>query len=383
MTLEQTKSESRAVIFNKLAEVIAVGRHDVSTFHPQESWVEFDANEIWESQLSAAKSALEIANLEGENIAAIGISSQRETIILWDAKTGEPIYYAIGASDTRCGHSVPASKIKWILDHVPSARDKALAGELRFGTVDTWLLWKLTKGEVHLTDTSNSSRTGLCNVVKEEWNAHLLERFDIPASLMPDIRYSSNIYGTCAAEFFGAEIPICSLVGIQNATFFGQTCWDIGKLIGILDKECNIIVHTGVEPIFSRHGLCTTVSYGISGRPKYALEGETITGVTIDENLNADQCTNIAKQVHEILNAMEADLGVKPEVLNISGALREHDALLQEIADAIGIPVIRPVCKEISALGAAYMAGVCVGYWTGRDDIIPNWKIEHSFEPRS
>ena len=383
MAFEQTPKKSRCLIFDKKAHVISLAEREISSIQPQDGWIEYDANEIWNSQLIAAQEALRQANLRSENIAAIGISSQRETIVVWDVSTGEPIYNAIDGDDVRCGHPVPAHKLRWLLQNVPDAGARAQAGKLKFGTVGTWLIWKLTNGAAHVADSSNAVRTGLCNVVKSEWNNELLERFSVPAGMMPEIFLSSHPYGESSPEHFEGSIPITGLGGLQHTTFFGQTCYDLPALIAILDKTCNVIMHTGTSPVFSRNGLCTTVSYGISGRPKYALEGNAFAGASCHEVLTTEQCDYIAESVRDIVCAMRADIGSDPEPIKVSGPLSQSDILLQKIANTTRLPVYRPVTADVTALGAAYLAGVNVGYWTGRPDILPNWKVERIFEPQT
>ena len=383
MAFEQTPEKSRCLIFDKKAKIISLAEQKISPCRHQNGLIEYNANEIWDSQLLASQTALRQANLRSENIAAIGITGQRETIVLWNAETGEPVYNAIDGDDIRCGHTVPAYKLRWLLQNVPGAAAQALAGKLRFGTIGTWLLWKLTNGTAHAADSSLAVRTGLCNIVKSEWNQELLDRFSVPAGIMPEIFLSSHPYGKSAPEYFEGAIPVTGLAGLQHSTFFGQTCYDLPALITILDKNCNVLLHTGTSPIFSRNGLATTVSYGISGRPKYALEGNAFEGASGEEDLTPAKCDAIAAHMHSILAAMRADIGSDPAPLKVSGPLSRSDVLLQKISDAIELPVHRPVTADVTALGAAYLAGVNVGYWTGRPDILPNWKLERAFVPQA
>ena len=465
MALDAGTTSNRCILFNEKGEMCSVAQREFHQHFPKPGWVEHDADEIWASMLGVAVEAMSMIGAAAENIAAIGITNQRETAIVWDKNTGEPVYHAIvwqcrrtarycdllkerGLTDSfrkKTGLVIDAyfsaTKIRWILDHVPGARERAERGELLFGTVETWLIWKLTKGAVHVTDYSNASRTMLFNINTLEWDRDILEVLDIPESMLPEVKPSSCVYGCTDPSFFGGPIPIAGAAGDQQSALFGQNCFHPGEAKNTYGTGCFLLMNTGERPVFSENGLVTTIAWGIDGKVTYALEGSifvagaaiqwlrdemrlidssedseymakkvsdtngcyvvpaftglgapywdqyargTIVGITRGVNkyhIIRATLESIAYQVNDVLVAMEADSGIRLEALKADGGASANDFLMQTQADIIGAPVNRPRCVETTAMGAAYLAGLAVGYWSGPEDIRKNWAVDRTFEP--
>jgi glycerol kinase len=427
--------------------------------------VEHDADEIWASQLGVAVEAMSKIGATAEDIASIGITNQRETSIVWDKVTGEPVYHAIvwqcrrtseycdslkakGLTDVfrkKTGLVIDAyfsgTKVKWILDNVPGARERAERGELLFGTVETWLIWKLTKGQVHVTDYSNASRTMLFNINTLEWDDEILEELDIPRSMLPQAKPSSYVYGQTDPSFLGGSIPIAGAAGDQQAALFGQTCFTPGEAKNTYGTGCFLLMNTGETPVFSDNGLVTTIAWGLDGKVNYALEGSifvagaavqwlrdemrlidssadseymakkvkdtngcyvvpaftglgaphwdqyargTIVGITRGVNkyhIIRATLESIAYQVNDVIEAMKADSGIELAALKVDGGASANDFLMQTQADIIDAPVNRPMCVETTAMGAAYLAGLAVGYWANKEEVVKNWAIDAIFTP--
>ena len=465
MALDAGTTSNRCILFNEKGEMCSVAQREFHQQFPKPGWVEHDADEIWASMLGVAVEAMSMIGAAAENIAANGITNQRETAIVWDKNTGEPVYHAIvwqcrrtarycdllkerGLTDSfrkKTGLVIDAyfsaTKIRWILDHVPGARERAERGELLFGTVETWLIWKLTKGAVHVTDYSNASRTMLFNINTLEWDRDILEVLNIPESMLPEVKPSSCVYGCTDPSFFGGPIPIAGAAGDQQSALFGQTCFHPGEAKNTYGTGCFLLMNTGERPVFSENGLVTTIAWGIDGKVTYALEGSifvagaaiqwlrdemrlidssedseymakkvsdtngcyvvpaftglgapywdqyargTIVGITRGVNkyhIIRATLESIAYQVNDVLVAMEADSGIRLEALKADGGASANDFLMQTQADIIGAPVNRPRCVETTAMGAAYLAGLAVGYWSGPEDIRKNWAVDRTFEP--
>ena len=465
MALDAGTTSNRCILFNEKGEMCSVAQREFHQHFPKPGWVEHDADEIWASMLGVAVEAMSMIGAAAENIAAIGITNQRETAIVWDKNTGEPVYHAIvwqcrrtaqycdllkerGLTDSfrkKTGLVIDAyfsaTKIRWVLDHVPGARERAARGELLFGTVETWLIWKLTKGAVHVTDYSNASRTMLFNINTLEWDRDILEVLNIPESMLPEVKPSSCVYGCTDPSFFGGPIPIAGAAGDQQSALFGQTCFHPGEAKNTYGTGCFLLMNTGERPVFSENGLVTTIAWGIDGKVTYALEGSifvagaaiqwlrdemrlidssedseymakkvsdtngcyvvpaftglgapywdqyargTIVGITRGVNkyhIIRATLESIAYQVNDVLVAMEADSGIRLEALKADGGASANDFLMQTQADIIGAPVNRPRCVETTAMGAAYLAGLAVGYWSGPEDIRKNWAVDRTFEP--
>ena len=465
MALDAGTTSNRCILFNEKGEMCSVAQREFHQHFPTPGWVEHDADEIWASMLGVAVEAMSMIGAAAENIAAIGITNQRETAIVWDKNTGEPVYHAIvwqcrrtarycdllkerGLTDSfrkKTGLVIDAyfsaTKIRWILDHVPGARERAERGELLFGTVETWLIWKLTKGAVHVTDYSNASRTMLFNINTLEWDRDILEVLNIPESMLPEVKPSSCVYGCTDPSFFGGPIPIAGAAGDQQSALFGQTCFHPGEAKNTYGTGCFLLMNTGERPVFSENGLVTTIAWGIDGKVTYALEGSifvagaaiqwlrdemrlidssedseymakkvsdtngcyvvpaftglgapywdqyargTIVGITRGVNkyhIIRATLESIAYQVNDVLVAMEADSGIRLEALKADGGASANDFLMQTQADIIGAPVNRPRCVETTAMGAAYLAGLAVGYWASKEDVVKNWAIDKIFEP--
>jgi len=429
--------------------------------------VEHDANEIWQTQLSVAREAMRKIGAGYEDIATIGITNQRETTIVWDRKTGQPVSRAIVWQCRRTAdmieelkNDVPGigetfrrktglvmdpyfsgTKIRWILDHTEGARERAEKGELCFGTVDSWLIFKLTKGKVHVTDYSNASRTLLFNINSLEWDEELLRILEIPRCMLPEARPSSCVYGEADPEFFGGPVPIAGAAGDQQAALFGQTCFEPGMAKNTYGTGCFMLMNTGETPVFSENGLLTTIAWGLDGKVNYALEGSVyvagaaiqwlrdemkmvdsapdseyfatrvkdtngcyvvpaftglgapywdpyargvITGLTRGVNkyhIIRATLESLAFQTSDVLRAMEADSGIHLSALKVDGGACRNDFLMQFQSDIISAPVHRPVCVETTAMGAAYLAGLAAGFWTGKEDVIRNWAVEREFVP--
>ena len=433
--------------------------------YPKPGWVEHNANEIWSTQLGVAVEAMQKIGASADNIAAIGITNQRETTIVWDKATGEPVYNAIvwqcrrtseycdtlkekGLTESfrrKTGLVIDAyfsgTKLKWILDNVPGARERAKQGQLLFGTVETWLIWKLTKGAVHVTDYSNASRTMLFNIVELKWDEDILEELDIPACMLPEVRPSSSIYGMTDPAFLGAPIAVAGAAGDQQAALFGQTCFAPGQAKNTYGTGCFLLMNTGEKPVFSGNGLVTTIAWGLGNKVTYALEGSifvagaaiqwlrdemhlidsaedseymagkvkdtngcyvvpaftglgaphwdqyargTIVGITRGVNkchIIRATLESIAHQTADVLLAMGADSGIALDSLKVDGGASANNFLMQVQADIIAVPVKRPSCVETTAMGAAYLAGLAVGYWKDQEEIKKNWTIGRSFLP--
>ncbi len=463
LALDQGTTSSRAIVFDHSGAIVAVAQQEFRQIFPQPGWVEHDANEIWASQSGVAADALKKAKLSSTDIAAIGITNQRETTVVWDRATGKPICNAIvwqdrrtaGACDRlrRAGHApmirkktglvvdayFSGTKLQWILQNVPGAKARARRGELAFGTIDSWLVWNLTGGRVHVTDVSNASRTMLFNLKTCDWDADLLKLFGIPRSLLPTVRDSSEVYGDCT--LWGAAIPIAGIAGDQQAALFGQACTKPGMVKNTYGTGCFMLMNTGTKPIASKNNLLTTVAWRIGGRTEYALEGSIfIAGAVVQwlrdglgiiktsaevEALAASVADNggvylvpafaglgaphwdqyargllagvtrgttsahlaraalegIAYQVHDILHAMQSDSGIKLKELRVDGGACANNLLMQFQADLLGVPVVRPRVSETTALGAAYLAGLAVGYWKNPAEIAAQWQADRRFTP--
>ena len=465
MALDAGTTSNRCILFNKKGEICSVAQREFTQYFPQPGWVEHDADEIWASMLGVAVEAMSKIGASAEDIAAIGITNQRETAIVWDRNTGEPVYRAIvwqcrrtsaycdalkekGLTDKfreKTGLVIDAyfsgTKVKWILEHVQGARERAEKGELLFGTVETWLIWKLTKGAVHVTDYSNASRTMLFNINTLKWDEEILSELGIPKSMLPEAKPSSCIYGHSDPAFFGGAIPIAGAAGDQQAALFGQTCFQPGEAKNTYGTGCFLLMNTGEKPVFSDNGLVTTIAWGLNGKVTYALEGSifvagaaiqwlrdemrfidssaesemmatqvqdtngcyvvpaftglgaphwdqyargTIVGLTRGVNkyhIIRATLESIAYQVNDILSAMKADSGIELSSLKVDGGASVNNFLMQTQADIIDAPVNRPQCVETTAMGAAYLAGLAVGYWASKEDVLENWAIDQSFEP--
>ena len=465
MALDAGTTSNRCILFNEKGEMCSVAQKEFTQYFPKPGWVEHDADEIWSTQLGVAVEAMHKIGATAEDIAAIGITNQRETAIVWDKNTGEPVYHAIvwqcrrtseycdtlkekGLTDTfrkKTGLIIDAyfsgTKVKWILDNVEGARERAERGELLFGTVETWLIWKLTKGAVHVTDYSNASRTLLFNINDLKWDKEILNELDIPESMLPEAKPSSCVYGKTDPSFFGGAIPIGGAAGDQQAALFGQTCFTEGEAKNTYGTGCFLLMNTGEKPVFSNNGLVTTIAWGLDGKVNYALEGSifvagaaiqwlrdemklidsapdseymakkvkdtngcyvvpaftglgaphwdqyargTIVGLTRGVNkyhLIRATLESLTYQVNDVIKAMQADSGIELKALKVDGGASANNFLMQTQADIINAPVNRPNCVETTAMGAAYLAGLAVGYWASKEDVIKNWAIDRIFKP--
>jgi len=465
MALDQGTTSSRCILFNHKGEIVSVAQKEFTQIYPKAGWVEHDATEIWASQIDVAQEAIQQAGATADDIAAIGITNQRETTVVWNKNTGKPVYNAIvwqcrrtagfcselvadGWSDkirNKTGLVIDAyfsgTKVRWILENVPGAREQAEAGELLFGNIDTWLIWNLTKGKVHVTDYSNASRTMLYNIFDLKWDDEILARFNIPKSMLPDVKPSSAVYGESDASIFGAAIKIAGDAGDQQAALFGQTCFQPGMAKNTYGTGCFMLMNTGEKPVMSNNGLLTTIAWGVNGTVEYALEGSifiagaaiqwlrdevklidsspeseewakqvedsngvyvvpafvglgaphwdgyargTIVGLTRGANkahIIRATLESIAYQTNDVLSAMAEDSGIKLAALKVDGGACANNFLMQFQADIINAPVQRPVCIETTALGAAYLAGLAVGYWANKEEVLANWAISQTFEP--
>lgn len=466
MALDAGTTSNRCILFNKRGEIVSVAQKEFEQIFPNPGWVEHDADEIWSAQLGVAVEAMSKIGAAAGDIAAIGITNQRETTIVWDKETGKPVYHAIvwqcrrtseycdslkgkGLTDSfrkKTGLVIDAyfsaTKLKWILDNVPGARERAKRGELLFGTVDTWLIWKLTKGRVHVTDYSNASRTMMYNINELQWDEEILEELDIPVSMLPKAVPSSEVYGMTDAAFFGGEIPIASAAGDQQAALFGQNCFQAGDVKNTYGTGCFLLMNTGETPVFSENGLVTTIAWGLDGRVNYALEGSifiagasiqwlrdemclidsaadsehmagkvadtngcyivpaftglgapywnqyargTIVGLTRGVNkyhLVRATLESIAYQTYDVLQVMKEESGTAISALKADGGASANDFLMQVQADIIDTMVLRPKCVESTAVGAAYLAGLAVGYWRDKEELMKNTKISKTFYPK-
>ena len=461
LALDQGTTSSRSILFDKGGSIIAVAQKEFTQIFPKPGWVEHDPKEIWETQLATAKEVLAKANISTKEIAAIGITNQRETTIVWDRNTGEAVYNAIVWQDRRTANFCDelkvkglqktiqektglvidayfsGTKVKWILDNVAGARDKANKGELCFGTVDSWLVWNLTNGKVHITDVSNASRTMLCNIENCEWDGELQKILDVPGNMLPQIRSSSEVYGT--TTLLGTEISIAGIAGDQQAALFGQLCTQPGMVKNTYGTGCFMLMNTGDKMIHSNNNLLTTVAWKINGVTQYALEGSvfiagavvqwlrdglgiiksssevealakkvdttdgvyvvpafaglgapywnqhakgTITGLTrgsTSAHIARAAVESIAYQTMDVLKAMEADSGISIKELRVDGGATKNNLLMQFQSDVLNTKVIRPTVTETTALGAAYLAGLAVGFWKNTDELQEQWQIETVF----
>lgn len=465
LALDQGTSSSRAIVFDEYGQTKAVSQKEFTQIFPKPGWVEHNPMEIWSSQASVITEAITSIDINGLNIAAIGITNQRETTIVWDAETGEPVYNAIVWQDRRTSEFCDglkrdgrtdlirsktgliidayfsATKILWILENVPGARQKADEGKLRFGTVDTWLIWMLTRGEVHVTDVSNASRTMLFNIHTLEWDKELLQLFDIPESMMPQVKSSSEVYGYTKTTLFAHEVPIAGIAGDQQAALFGQMCTEPGSVKNTYGTGCFMLMNSGERPIMSSNNLLTTIAWKIGDKVNYALEGSIFVAGSVvqwlrdglgiiksSSEIEALACSvednggvyfvpaltglgaphwdqyakgciyglsrgttaahiaraaleGIAFQTMDIVNAMQKDAGVTLKELKVDGGASRNNLLMQFQADILGTSVIRPTVTETTALGAAYLAGLAVGYWESIDHIKSQWGVETAFRP--
>ena len=465
MAFDAGTTSSRCIIFNRKGEICEVAQKELTQHYPKAGWVEHNADAIWSTQISVAVEAMARLGISALDIAGIGITNQRETTVVWDKETGIPVYRAIvwqcrrtadycnelknsGYSDMirdKTGLMIDAyfsgTKIKWILDNVEGARQKAKEGKLLFSTVDTWLIWKLTNGKVHVTDYSNASRTMLFNIHTLEWDEEILDLLDIPKSMLPQVKESSCIYGESDSSFFGQSIPIAGVAGDQQAALFGQTCFEMGEAKSTYGTGCFLLMNTGEKPVKSDNGLVTTIAWGLGGKVNYALEGSvfvagasiqwlrdemrlidssedseymamkvedtngcyvvpaftglgapywdqyargTIVGITRGVNkyhIIRATLESMAYQVRDVLDVMEKDSGIVLSLLNVDGGASTNDFLMQTQADFCNVRVERPKCVETTALGVAYLAGLAVGFWNNIEDIKGSRSIDRVFTP--
>ena len=463
MALDGGTTSNRCILFNEQGVICSVAQKEFTQYFPHPGWVEHDADEIWSSMLGVAVEAMSKLNITAEQVAAIGITNQRETTIVWDKNTGEPVYHAIvwqcrrtseycdelkakGLTEKfrqKTGLMIDAyfsgTKVKWILDNIPGAREKAEAGELLFGTVETWLIWKLTKGRVHVTDYSNAARTMLFNINTLEWDDEILQELNIPKCMLPQARPSSEVYGMTDSTYFNGEIPIAGAAGDQQAALFGQTCFTPGEAKNTYGTGAFLLMNTGEKPVFSENGLITTIAWGLDGKVNYALEGSifvagaaiqwlrdemrmirkaadteryatavedtagvylvpaftgigapywdpyargTVVGITRGckkEHFIRAALESMAYQTNDILKVMEEESGVQIRTLKVDGGASNNNFLMQFQSDILGVDVLRPQCVETTALGAAYLAGIAVGYWEDVEDVRANWALSRTF----
>lgn len=467
IALDQGTTSSRAIIFDRDGQIVKVAQSEFTQYYPKPGWVEHDPMEIWGTQSGVLRQALESAGIRPQEIAAIGITNQRETTVVWDKNTGKPIYNAIvwqcrrtanicdelkakGLEDyvrENTGLVIDAyfsgTKIKWILDNVEGAREKAKNGDLLFGNIDTWLIWNLTRGKVHVTDYSNASRTMIYNIKELKWDEKLLEELGIPATMLPEVRPSSEVYGvTDSKTLGGSEIPIAGIAGDQQAALFGQACFQPGMAKNTYGTGCFMLMNTGEEAVTSKNGLLTTIAWGVDGKIEYALEGSifvagaviqwlrdelhlithakdseyfasqeednngvylvpafvglgapywdmyargTIVGLTRGANSNhiiRAALESIAYQTRDVLEAMQEDSGIDLQELRVDGGAVANNFLMQFQSDILGVPVHRPKVIETTALGAAYLAGLAVGFWQDKDEIDKRWSVNRVFYPQ-
>jgi glycerol kinase len=466
LSLDQGTTSSRSILFNKSGEIVAMSQKDFTQIFPEEAWVEHDPMEIWNSELWTMQDVLKKASITEDSIAGIGITNQRETTIVWERNTGKPIYNAIVWQDRRtaqyCDELIEqnhmdriknktglvldayfsATKVKWILDHVDGAREKAENGELCFGTVDTWLVWQLTQGKTFVTDVSNASRTLIFNIHTLTWDDELLELFTIPKSMLPEVKGNSEVYAHIASEVLAGDIPIAGIAGDQQAALFGQLCVEKGMVKNTYGTGCFLLMNTGETPVLSKNNLLTTIAWKINDRVHYALEGSVFIGGAsiqwlrdgmglIDEAKEVEDLANsvqdnggvyfvpaltglgaphwdsyargaifgitrattkghiaratlegIAYQVYDIVKAMEEDAGDKGKELRVDGGASANNLLLQFQSDIFNVNIKRPQILETTALGAAYFAGLAVGYWNSIDELKTQWKVDQEFTPK-
>ncbi len=466
LALDQGTTSSRAILFDHDGQIVASAQKEFTQFYPKAGWVEHDAMEIWGTQSGVMKEVIAKAGVEANEIAAIGITNQRETTVVWDRETGKPVYHAIvwqcrrtaGFCDelkarnledyvrTNTGLVIDAyfsgTKVNWILENVEGAREKAEAGKLAFGTIDTWLIWNLTKGKVHVSDYSNASRTMMYNIRDLKWDEKMLKELNVPASVLPEVKQSSEVYGMTDASMFGVEIPISGIAGDQQAALFGQACFEPGMAKNTYGTGCFMLMNTGEEIVPSKNGLLTTMAWGVDGKVEYALEGSifiagaaiqwlrdemklvtdakdteyfatkvkdsngvyvvpafvglgapywdmyargTILGLTRGANRNhviRATLESIAYQTRDVLEAMQEDSGIQLQALKVDGGAVANNFLMQFQADILDVPVYRPVVAETTALGAAYLAGLAVKFWDNKEVIAKKWAIDREFEPQ-
>ncbi|MFJ7831070.1 glycerol kinase GlpK [Peribacillus sp. NPDC097284] len=466
LSLDQGTTSTRAILFNEKGELVHVAQREFTQHFPKPGWVEHDANEIWGSVLAVIASVISESGIKPEQIAGIGITNQRETTVVWDKETSVPIYNAIvwqsrqtsaiceelkekGHNDMfrkKTGLLIDAyfsgTKVKWILDNVEGARQKADEGKLLFGTIDTWLIWKLSGGKAHVTDYSNASRTLMYNIHELKWDEEILEILDVPKSMLPEVRPSSEVYAnTIEYHFFGQSIPIAGAAGDQQAALFGQACFNQGMAKNTYGTGCFMLMNTGEKAVDSEHGLLTTLAWGLNGKVEYALEGSIfvagsaiqwlrdgmrmlnnaqdseayakrvdstdgvyvvpafvglgtpywdsdvrgsvfgLTRGTTKEHFIRATLESLAYQAKDVLDAMEADSGIALKTLRVDGGAVKNDFLMQFQSDLLGVPVERPTLNETTALGAAYLAGLAVGYWKDQEEIAQQWVIDKTFTP--
>jgi glycerol kinase len=465
LAFDQGTTSSRAIVFDQQGRIEAIAQREFAQHYPRPGWVEHDAEEIWSTQAGVAAEALARAGVTARDIAAIGITNQRETAVVWDRATGRPIHNAIVWQDRRtagicdrlkaAGHEptiqektglvvdayFSATKVAWILDNVEGARERAERGELAFGTIDSWLIWKMTRGATHVTDVTNASRTMLYNIHTGEWDDELLALLDVPRSVLPEVRSSSEVYAHTASDLFASPIPIAGIAGDQQAALFGQMCTERGMVKNTYGTGCFMLLNTGTEAVPSRNKLVTTIAWKIGDRVEYALEGSIfIAGaviqwlrdglkiirsapeveelaLSVEDNggvylvpaftglgaphwdqyargavlgltrgstgghLARAALESIAFQVADVLHAMEADSGIAISELRVDGGAAANNLLMQFQSDLLQVPVVRPRTLETTALGAAYLAGLAVGYWASVDDIRSQWQVDRRFEP--
>ena len=465
MAMDQGTTSSRCILFDRAGNICSVAQKEFAQYYPHPGWVEHDPHEIWSSQMAVAIEAMGKIGADAEDIAAIGITNQRETTIVWDKRTANPVYPAIVWQCRRTADMIEelkkdgfadkiqektglvpdayfsATKIRWILDHVHGAQEAAERGELLFGTVDTWLIWKLTKGQVHVTDYTNASRTMLFDIYKKQWDNEILERLRIPAVMLPEVKPSSSVYGYTNENLIGGRIPISGAAGDQQSALFGQCCFAPGDVKNTYGTGCFLLMHTGNRPVRSGHGLLTTIAVNPDGTPGYALEGSVfVAGAAIQWLRDEVQILNsapeseryclsvpdtngvyvvpaftglgapywdpyargavlgltrgagkahliratvesLAYQVSDVIHAMEMDSGMKLNALRVDGGASANNFLMQFQADLLNVQVVRPSCIETTALGAAYLAGLAVGFWRDADEIRKNWQMQRAFSP--
>lgn len=465
MALDQGTTSSRCILYDKKGNIISSAQKEFTQIYPKVGWVEHDAMEIWSTQMGVAQEAILKINCTHEDIEAIGITNQRETTVVWDKETGLPIYNAIVWQCRRTaeycdslkaeGYSekirektgllidayFSATKLKWILDHVPGAREKAEAGKLLFGTIETWLIWKLTEGRVHVTDYSNASRTMMFNINTLDWDDEILNLLDIPRCMLPEPKPSSCIYGVSSDNVFGGPIRIGGAAGDQQSALFGQTCFLPGEGKNTYGTGCFLLMNTGEKPVFSNNGLVTTIAWGIDGKVYYALEGSVfvcgaaiqwlrdeidimekasdseemalsvpdanglyvvpafvglgapywdpyargaVLGITRGANKNhlvRATLESLAYQTKDLIDAMSEDMGKSMPALKVDGGACANNFLMQFQSDILGCEVDRPQCIETTSLGAAYLAGLATGYWKNKEDVLENWQVDRKFMP--
>ena len=466
MALDSGTTSNRCILFDRAGRIVSVAQREFTQYFPQPGWVEHDANEIWATLLGVAVEAMQMAGAAAADIAAIGITNQRETTIVWDKATGEPVHHAIVWQCRRTSEYCDelrargltarfrektglvldayfsATKLHWLLENVPGVRERAAKGELLFGTVETWLIWKLTGGRAHVTDYSNASRTMLFNINTLDWDEEILAELNIPHSMLPKPLSSSGLFGTTDPSLLGGEIPITGAAGDQQAALFGQTCFQPGEAKNTYGTGCFLLMNTGEKPVFSQNGLVTTIAWGLGEKVTYALEGSIfVAGAAIqwlrDEMkliANAAESEAVAQEVtdtngcyvvpaftglgapywdqyargaivgltrgcnrahivratldsltyqtYDVLNAMRADSGIALASLKVDGGASANNYLMQTQADVIGAPVLRPTCVESTAMGAAYLAGLAVGFWRDQAEIRKIWAVDRTFEPQ-